>query len=685
MRKPNRLINENSPYLLQHAYNPIDWYPWCEEAFEKAKNENKPIFLSIGYSTCHWCHVMEKESFEDEEVAQILNENFISIKVDREERPDIDLAYMTICQAMTGHGGWPLTIIMTPDKKPFFAGTYIPKHSRYGRIGLIELLQRVVEIWKENRDKIESLAEQITGEIKEAVERVEIGNGIIDETTLTLAFKELEENFDPEYGGFGDAPKFPTPHNLMFLLRYWKRTGNKKALEMVEKTLIGMSLGGIYDHIGFGFHRYSTDRKWLVPHFEKMLYDQALISLTCAETYQATQKEKYATLCSEVFSYVINNLTNPEGGFFSAEDADSEGEEGKFYLWELDELEKILNQNELKFLIENFNIKKDGNYIDELKHSRTGKNIFHLTSELDDEKRKIWEKIRVKLLQHRDKRIHPLKDDKILTDWNGLMISSLARGYSIFGKDDYIRIAEKSINFIFKNMVTSDGKLLHRFRSGEARINGHLDDYAFLTWGLIELYEATFKTEYLKNAIELTYKMIELFWDENNGGFFLSENDDVIFKQKEIYDGALPSGNSVALLALVKLSKITGRNDLNEIAYKLVETFSGTIIKHPSAYTFFLSAFDFLLGPSFEIIIVGKSTDNLSKILQPINSKFIPNKILLFKPTDREDEINSIAPFLSHYKAIDGKTTFYICTNYECKQPATSVEEMMQLIDEVIS
>ena len=685
MRKPNRLINENSPYLLQHAYNPIDWYPWCEEAFEKAKNENKPIFLSIGYSTCHWCHVMEKESFEDEEVAQILNENFISIKVDREERPDIDLAYMTICQAMTGHGGWPLTIIMTPDKKPFFAGTYIPKHSRYGRIGLIELLQRVVEIWKENRDKIESLAEQITGEIKEAVERVEIGNGIIDETTLTLAFKELEENFDPEYGGFGDAPKFPTPHNLMFLLRYWKRTGNKNALEMVEKTLIGMSLGGIYDHIGFGFHRYSTDRKWLVPHFEKMLYDQALISLTCAETYQATQKEKYATLCSEVFSYVINNLTNPEGGFFSAEDADSEGEEGKFYLWELDELEKILNQDELKFLIENFNIKKDGNYIDELKHSRTGKNIFHLTSELDDEKRKIWEKIRAKLLQHRDKRIHPLKDDKILTDWNGLMISSLARGYSIFGKDDYIRIAEKSINFIFKNMVTSDGKLLHRFRSGEARINGHLDDYAFLTWGLIELYEATFKTEYLKNAIELTYKMIELFWDENNGGFFLSENDDVIFKQKEIYDGALPSGNSVALLALVKLSKITGRNDLNEIAYKLVETFSGTIIKHPSAYTFFLSAFDFLLGPSFEIIIVGKSTDNLSKILQPINSKFIPNKILLFKPTDREDEINSIAPFLSHYKAIDGKTTFYICTNYECKQPATSVEEMMQLIDEVIS
>lgn len=684
MRKPNRLINEKSPYLLQHAYNPVDWYPWCDEAFERAKIEDKPIFLSIGYSTCHWCHVMEKESFEDEEVAKILNENFIPIKVDREERPDIDTVYMTICQAMTGHGGWPLTIIMTPDKKPFFAGTYIPKHSRYGRIGLIELLQKVVEIWKENKDKVISLAEQITNEIKEAIEKVEKGN-IIDETIFTLAYKELEENFDPEYGGFGEAPKFPITHNLMFLLRYWKRTGNARAIDMVEQTLKGMWLGGIYDQIGFGFHRYSTDRKWLVPHFEKMLYDQALISLACIETYQATGKEKYAVLCSEVFSYVIDNLTNTDGGFFSAEDADSEGEEGKFYLWEYSELEKILNQSELNFVIENFNIRKDGNYIDELKRSRTGKNIFHLSSELEGEKRKIWESIRLKLLQHRNNRIRPLKDDKILTDWNGLTISSLAKGYLTFGVEDYIKIAEKSANFILKNMLTNDGKLLHRFRDGEAKINGHLDDYAFLAWGLIELYEATFKTNYLKKAIELTNKMIELFWDENNGGFFLSENEDVLFKQKEIYDGAIPSGNSVALLVLIKLSKITGRSDLNELTFKLVETFSGTVSKHPSAYTFFLSAFDFLIGPSFEIIIVGKSSDDISKIQKLLNSKFIPNKILLYKPTDREDEINLIAPFLTHYKEIDGKTTIYICTNYECKQPVTSVEEMMRLIDELIS
>jgi uncharacterized protein YyaL (SSP411 family) len=348
-------------------------------------------------------------------------------------------------------------------------------------------------------------------------------------------------------------------------------------------------------------------------------------------------------------------------------------------------LKKFLNQSELNFVIENFNIRKDGNYIDELKRSRTGKNIFHLSSELEGEKRKIWESIRLKLLKHRNNRIRPLKDDKILTDWNGLTISSLAKGYLTFGVEDYIKIAEKSANFILKNMLTNDGKLLHRFRDGEAKINGHLDDYAFLAWGLIELYEATFKTNYLKKAIELTNKMIELFWDENNGGFFLSENEDVLFKQKEIYDGAIPSGNSVALLVLIKLSKITGRSDLNELTFKLVETFSGTVSKHPSAYTFFLSAFDFLIGPSFEIIIVGKSGDDISKIQKLLNSKFIPNKILLYKPTDREDEINLIAPFLTHYKEIDGKTTIYICTNYECKQPVTSVEEMMRLIDELIS
>ncbi len=686
MKKHNRLINEKSPYLLQHAYNPVDWYPWCDEAFERAKIENKPIFLSIGYSTCHWCHVMEKESFEDEEVAKLLNENFISIKVDREERPDIDSVYMLVCQAMTGHGGWPLTIIMTPDKKPFFAGTYIPKYSRYGRIGLLDLLPRIVQLWKENRERILSIADQIAEELRQAVGQTHQKDSI-DKSIFTETFEQLLERFDEQFGGFELAPKFPIPHNLMFLLRYWKMTGDKKSLEMVQKTLDFMSLGGIRDHIGGGFHRYSTDREWILPHFEKMLYDQALISIACIETYQATRDKKYIELCEEILSYVIRNLTNQDGGFFSAEDADSEGEEGKFYLWEIEELRKILNEDELNFVIENFNLSATGNYFDEVRKSKTGKNIFYLKKELDENSKEKWYKIKTKLFEHREKRAHPLKDDKILTDWNGLMISAFSKAYLLLQKEGYIEIAKKSADFLLKNMLTPDGKLLHSYRDGLAKINGYLDDYAFFTWGLLELYEATFETRYLKFAIKLAEKMLELFWDENDGGFFFTESDnqDVIFRQKEIYDGAIPSGNSIALLDLVKLGKMTNNEKFNEIAYRLIESFSGTIKKFPSQYTFFLCALDFLFNNSLEIIIVGKSKNKteIKEITNALNKKFIPNKIILFKPTDVDDEINSISTFLSSYHEIDDKTTIYICTNYECKQPVTNVADMLKLLDEI--
>ncbi len=688
MKKYNRLINEKSPYLLQHATNPVDWYPWCDEAFERAKLEDKPIFLSIGYSTCHWCHVMEKESFEDEEVAKLLNENFIPIKVDREERPDIDSVYMLVCQAMTGHGGWPLTIIMTPDKEPFFAGTYIPKYSRYGRVGLIDLLSKVAKLWKENREKILSLADEITEGLKKAINQPSEKDSF-NELILTEAFQQLLEHFDNEYGGFGSAPKFPTPHNLMFLLRYWKRTGDIRALEMVRKTLDFMSLGGIRDHIGGGFHRYSTDRKWILPHFEKMLYDQALISIAYIETYQATKDEKYASLCNETISYVLRNLTNPDGGLFSAEDADSEGEEGKFYLWEIQELEKILDKDELNFVVENFNLDVQGNYFDEVKKGKTGRNIFYLEKELDAKSQEKWEKIKSKLFEYREKRIHPLKDDKILTDWNGLMLFALAKAYSIFQVEEYIETAKKSADFILKNMLKPEGKLLHVYRDGIAKINGYLDDYAFFIWGLLELYEATFEVKYLKTAITLAEKMIELFWDENEGGFFFTEKDnqDVIFKQKEIYDGATPSGNSVALLGLIKLAKITGNEKFNEITQKLTESFIATVKKYPSAYTFFLSTLDFILGNSFEIVIVGrkKNQSEIKEIVKTINQKFIPNKIIIFKPSDEESDINSISPFISAYKEIDGKTTIYICTNYECKQPVTNIDDMLALIDEIKS
>ncbi|CUS78082.1 hypothetical protein JGI10_00214 [Candidatus Kryptonium thompsonii] len=682
MKKYNHLINEKSPYLLQHAENPVDWYPWCDEAFERAKNENKPIFLSIGYSTCHWCHVMEKESFQDEEVAKILNENFISIKVDREERPDIDSVYMNICQAMTGHGGWPLTIIMTPDKKPFFAGTYIPKYSKYNRLGLIDLLQRIAQLWNENREKLLLLADQITDEIKQALTHIQ-PKETIDEQIFTQAYDQLESQFDPEYGGFGSAPKFPTPHNLMFLLRYWKTTGNIKALAMVEKTLNSMSLGGIYDHIGFGFHRYSTDRQWILPHFEKMLYDQALISIAYLEAYQATGNLRYKKLCDEILSYVLRNLTNPDGGFYSAEDADSEGEEGKFYLWEFEELRKLLNQDEFNFVCEKFNIQKDGNYFDELRKGRTGKNIFYLTQQLNEEENEKWQRIRQKLFEHREKRIHPLKDDKILTDWNGLMIAAFAKAYSVLKIDEYLNVARKSADFILKNLY-KDGKLLHRFRDGEAKIDGYLDDYSFFIWGLLELYEASFETRYLKTAIDLTETMIQLFWDGENGGFYFtdSENKDVIFRQKELYDGAIPSANSVALLDLIKLAKITGRNDFNEIIDKLVETFATMVKKYPSAYTFFLSSLSFALTQSFEIFIVGKR-DELGEILKVINSRFLPNKVILFKPSDEESDITTISPFTSEYKEINGKTTIYICTNYECKKPVNDIKELSNLLEEI--
>lgn len=682
MKKYNHLINEKSPYLLQHAENPVDWYPWCDEAFEKAKNENKPIFLSIGYSTCHWCHVMEKESFQDEEVAKILNENFISIKVDREERPDVDSVYMNICQAMTGHGGWPLTIIMTPDKKPFFAGTYIPKHSKYNRIGLIDLLQRIAQLWNENREKLLLLADQITDEIKQALTHIQ-PKETIDEQIFTQAYEQLESQFDPEYGGFGYAPKFPTPHNLMFLLRYWKMTGNLKSIIMVEKTLNSMSLGGIYDHIGFGFHRYSTDRQWILPHFEKMLYDQALISIAYLEAYQATGNSRYKKLCNEILSYVLRNLTNPDGGFYSAEDADSEGEEGKFYLWEFEELRRILNQDELNFVVEKFNVQKEGNYFDELRKGKTGKNILYLTRELAEKEDEIWQKIRQKLFEHREKRIHPLKDDKILTDWNGLMITAFAKAYSVLKIEEYLNVARKGADFILKNLY-KDGKLLHRFRDGEAKIDGYLDDYAFFIWGLLELYEASFETKYLKIAIDLAEIMIRLFWDGENGGFYFtdSENKDVIFRQKELYDGATPSGNSVALLDLIKLAKITGRNDFNEIVDKLVETFSTMVKKYPSAYTFFLSSLSFILTQSFEIFIVGEK-DALDEVLKVINSKFLPNKVILFKPSDEESDITTISPFASEYKEINGKTTIYICTNYECKKPVNDIKELSALLKEI--
>ena len=518
-KRANRLILEKSPYLLQHAYNPVDWYPWGPVAFEKARTENKLIFLSIGYSTCHWCHVMEKESFEDPIVAKLLNETFISIKVDREERPDIDSTYMKICQMMTGSGGWPLNIIITPNQKPLFATTYIPKEDRFGKIGIKELIPCIKELWQSRRHELESSAERIISLLKEQVTSGIDRGEELGKSTLDEAFVSLSSRFDELYGGFGNAPKFPTTHNLSFLLRYWKRRGYRKALQMVERTLRAMRRGGIYDHLGFGFHRYSTDSKWFVPHFEKMLYDQAMLTIAYLEAYQATEKEEYAQTVREILTYVLRDMTALNGGFYSAEDADSEGEEGKFYVWTEDEIKRLLHKKEIEFVTRIFNIVPSGNFEDESTRRRTGKNILSLRDSLPEvasklgtpliEIRKRLEDALQRLYVAREKRIHPNKDDKILTDWNGLMIVALAKAASVLSEDAYVTAAKKAANFIISNMTTPEGRLYHRYRDGEPAIMGFLNDYSFFIWGLIELYEATFEASFLKRAIKLTEVMMK--------------------------------------------------------------------------------------------------------------------------------------------------------------------------------
>jgi uncharacterized protein YyaL (SSP411 family) len=688
----NRLVNEKSPYLLQHAHNPVDWYPWGEEAFSKARNEDKPIFLSIGYSTCHWCHVMEHESFEDENVAQLLNKTFVSIKVDREERPDIDNIYMTVCQMMTSHGGWPLSVVMTPDKKPFFAGTYFPKVSKYGRIGFVDLINRINDVWMHDRNKILESSNNITNALLEfqqsESERVELSSSELNET-----FSYFNKRFDKEFGGFGTAPKFPSPHNLMFLLRYWKRTGNNESLNIVTKTLREMRKGGIFDHLGKGFHRYSTDQEWLVPHFEKMLYDQAMLAHAYIESYQVTGEKFYADVTNEIFEYVLRDMTNPTGGFYSAEDADSEGVEGKFYVWSIKEIKEILNEDDSKLFIDVFNLTDDGNFEDESTKTRNGSNIPHLQNDLTEIARRFkislsdlkskLETIREKLFIEREKRIHPLKDDKILTDWNSLLISSLAKAGRVLQNVNYIKESEKAIRFIKDNLITNDNLLLHRYRDGEAAITAKLDDYAFLIWALLELYESTFKVDYLEMAVKLQGQQNELFWDNDLIGYFMTAvtEKDLLIRPKEIYDGAIPSGNSVSFMNLIKLGKITANPDYSELAKKQLNAFSDKVKSSLPGSTMFLSALDFDLGPSTEIILVGDPFDKeSSELLELINSMFIPNKVVIQKNKSNSDELEKIANYTSSYNQLEDKLTVYVCENYNCKLPVNSIEDLKGIL-----
>ncbi len=676
----NRLVFEKSPYLLQHASNPVDWYPWGEEAFSRARREDKPIFLSIGYATCHWCHVMERESFEDPEVARILNTYFVAIKVDREERPDVDNVYMTACQALTGSGGWPLTILMTAEKKPFFAGTYFPRVASFGRPGLIQLLENVRKVWEEQRGDVNESADRITSALAATV-KAEPG-GLLPASIEEAAYMKLLDSFDKRFAGFGSAPKFPIPHQLIFLLRYGHQRNVEEALNMVRQTLRAIRRGGIYDHVGFGVHRYSTDRQYLLPHFEKMLYDQALLSLAYLEAYQALGDDEFRQTAQEIFSYVLRDMTHAEGGFYSAEDADSEGEEGKFYVWDETEIRSLLGPSASDLVISRMNVQAEGNYRDESSGHPTGKNILYL--EAHDEGVTIEDTARRLLFEARDKRVHPLKDDKILTSWNGLMIAALARGGRVLGKQEYIDAAEKAARFVLTRM-RENHHLLRRYRDGQAALPGYLDDYAFLVWGLIELYEADFHVAHLRMALDLTDSMVESFWDVENGGFLFSgnRNEQLLAPFKPVYDGALPSGNSVALWNMVRLARMTARKDYSERVENVIRAFSNQVQEAPQAFSLFLIGVNHYNGPSREIVIVGHAqSEDTRQLLHTVNRKYLPNHSLILRGMDNPElSADTVADYLGYYDMRNGRATAYVCENFSCKNPVNDPTQLSSILD----
>ena len=689
----NRLIGEKSPYLLQHAGNPVDWHPWGEEAFARALREDKPVFLSVGYSTCHWCHVMAHESFEDPEVARLLNDAFVCVKVDREERPDIDKVYMTVCQLLTGSGGWPLTVVMTPDKHPFFAATYIPRENRFGRVGMLELIPQIERVWKTRRGDVLSSTRQILAAVQKTVRAA--GQGDLSQDLPADAFAELRASFDETHGGFGPAPKFPIPHHLCFLLRFWKRHGSAEALRMAERTLQAMRAGGLCDHLGFGFHRYSTDASWLVPHFEKMLYDQALLVIAYAEAFQATGKDEYGRTAREILAYVARDLTAPEGGFYSAEDADSEGEEGRFYLWTEAELRRVLAPGEADIAIRFFHVRRDGNYLDEATGRKRGENILHakrteaeMAAEAGVDAAE-WaaalERARRKLFEAREKRVRPHRDDKILTDWNGLAIAAFARAAAVFGEAAYLKAADRAAGFILQEMGARDGRLLHRYRDGQAAIPANLDDYAFTIWGLIELYEAGFELSHLREALRLQEEQNRHFWDGAAGGYFFTPDDGeaLLVRQKDIHDGAIPSGNAVSLLNLLRLARMTGRPDLEDRAARLARAFASQLRGYPSGHSHFLIGLDFLAGPAAEIVIAGDlKQQDAQDMLRSLRKAFLPNKVVIFRHAgEATSSTSGLFGFADGMKAIDGRATAYVCVNQACSRPTQDSGEMLRLLD----
>ncbi|KMT20998.1 thioredoxin domain-containing protein [Clostridium cylindrosporum] len=657
---PNKLIHEKSPYLLQHANNPVDWYPWNEEAFTKAKREDKPIFLSIGYSTCHWCHVMERESFEDNEVADYLNKHFISIKVDREERPDVDSIYMSACQEFTGSGGWPLSIFMDTDKKPFYAGTYYPKKDTVGMTGFMTLLESIVYYWENKRDDLMEQANDIANSINQSNNELKSINNSIPEIT----YKQLSRNFDSIYGGFSHAPKFPSPHNLFFLLKYSNIYKEKHAIDMCIKTLDAMQAGGMFDHIGYGFSRYSTDDMWLVPHFEKMLYDNALLCMAYSECYDITKDEKYAETADKIIQYLTRDLYSSDDVFFSAEDADSEGVEGKFYVFKKDEVISVLGDKAVEFC-KYYNITDRGNF--------EGKNILNLIkSEVPEDRKEFVEECRKALFNYREQRTRPARDEKILTSQNGLAIAALAIAGRVMKNEEYISYAASAVEFILKNMQTKNNKLIARYCDGEAKYLGYAEDYAYFIWGLIELYTSTFNEFYLDKALSLNEIFIESFFDKEGYGFYLYDKDSesLIMRPKEIYDGATPSANSVAVHNILRLSRLTHNMELEDLAKKTLEAFMSTIESIPIGHTFSSMNILCLQSGSTDVTLVGDSIEELSDMINTLRDQYHPF-INIRVITDSKNE---------KYKKVSGLATAYVCKDFSCSPPITSIDKLNSLL-----
>ena len=683
----NRLVFESSPYLLQHAANPVDWYPWGEEAFQRAKELDKPIFLSIGYTTCHWCHVMEHESFENDEVAALMNDAFVCIKVDREERPDIDNVYMEVTQMMNNRGGWPMTVIMTPDKQPFFTGTYFPKTSRGSRIGMMELIPKVKDVWQTKRDSLITDAANLTKRLqRNQINRTSAGE--ISHNVAHQAFNAFSNRYDEKQGGFGKAPKFPKAHDYSFLIKYWKQTGISHALAIAEHSLKSMRNGGMYDQVGFGFHRYSTDARWLVPHFEKMLYDQAILVQAYLDAYQATGDAYYSTVAEEILNYVLRDMTAPEGGFYSAEDADSEGEEGKFYVWSVNQLDEILGTEDSEFYQKVFNIRKGGNWNEGYRHKT---NIPHLTKNISQLARqfKLTEKviaerieiIRTKLFNVREDRVHPQKDDKILTDWNGLMIAAMARAGAVLNNDTYAIAAIKAMDFLLENLMKKDGSLMKRHRNGNSGLTGVLDDYAFTIWALIELYQMNYEEKYLEIAMDLSEYQIDQFWDFDNNGFYFSASsgEELLVRSKEVYDGAIPSGNSVSAFNFIRLARMTSRPDFEDITFQILNSFSGFLNRSSSGYSMMMQAAEFAFGPSHEVLVFGDEDNSATqKMLEDIQTIYMPKRVIVYGKSGGES-LKNIIPFVGFYEPnADGSPRVYVCQNFSCKLPTSDFEVVKQ-------